>query len=101
MKMNLKNKMRLIHKIKSIKNQELLEDHFQIMQYKLKKKIIVFKAMKKLARFLALIIIIASTITLINLEMIVLMIIMIMRIVKLIRAKNKKITTNSNKAEII
>lgn len=72
------------------------------MQYKLKKKII-FKVMKILAKFLALLIIIMHviTITLINLEMIVLMIIIIMKIFILIRAKNNKITTNSNKAEII
>ena len=100
MKMNLKNKMKLSHKIKCIKNNELLEAHFWIMQYKLKKKII-FKAMKKLAKFLALIMIILTTITLINLEMIVLMIIMMMKTVKLIRAKNKKIKTNSNQGVII
>ena len=56
MKMNLKNKMRIGNKIKSIKNNELLEVRFWIMQYKLRKKII-YKVMKKLAKFLALIMI--------------------------------------------
>lgn len=65
------NNIRLIHKIKSIKNKELQEAHFWIMQYKLKKKTI-FKVMKKLAKFLALLKIMhVITITLINLEMIV------------------------------